>query len=185
MFTPQENFQKTSHEAQAPRLFYPFLQPSLADGYPTTQDFEVTDTTDCRGAGLRAVCKFDRGQLMARVSGHIVSVRLLHTLQISAAAHLFDPYFTGLQLHSCNPHVRLDMGAFEMWALRPIQAGELLTMDYATTEDVLTRQFECQCGALSCRFWVTGAKELPNAQGQLTLTTAEYLKNTGIAPKGR
>lgn len=155
--------------ANSARPFYAFLEPGLLGSYPTTQDFEVTDTTDRRGAGLRAVRSFDRGQLMARVSGHVVSTRLLHTLQISAAAHLHDPYFAGLLQHSCDPNVRLDMSSFEVWALRPIAAGELLTMDYATTEDKLTRQFACQCGAPNCRQWVTGAKELPNAQGQLAL----------------
>ena len=118
---------------------------------------------------MRAVRAIDRGNLMARVSGHIVAFRRLHTLQLSTGSHLFDPYFTGLLLHSCDPNVRLDMGSFEVWALRNIQAGELLTMDYATTEDILMRQFECHCGAPNCRHWITGAKELPNAQGRQVL----------------
>jgi len=50
--------------------------------------------------------------------------------------------------------------------VRPIAAGAWLTLDYASTEDVLFRQFACQCGELNCRGWITGSQEPLNAEGQ-------------------
>lgn len=144
---------------------YPFLElDEEAFGYPTTREFEVIHTEDGRGCGIRSLMGFRRGLRLARVSGHLMASRRLHTLQINPTTHLYDPYFSGLLLHSCDPNVRLDMAAFEIWALRDIDAGELLTMDYASTEDILVRQFHCRCGAPNCRRWITGAKEAPNPQ---------------------
>ncbi len=148
---------------------YPFTELDSADGYPLTTHFQVIHTQDGRGAGIRALSPFRRGHLMARVSGQLTASRRLHTLQINVHSHLFDPHFCGLLLHSCDPNVRLDMSSFELWALRDIAVGEILHMDYASTEDILVRQFECRCGAANCRKWITGAKELPNEQGRVLL----------------
>jgi hypothetical protein len=144
---------------------YPFGELDPGSGYPSSDRFEIIHTMDGRGAGIRAVTPFPRGQFISRVSGHVISSRRLHTLQITPNAHLYDPYFCGLLLHSCNPNVSLDMKQFELWALRDISAGDLLTMDYASTEDVLMRQFRCHCGAPACRGWITGSKEQVNEEG--------------------
>jgi hypothetical protein len=109
---------------------------------------------------------FERGQLIARITGNIVPRLRQHTLQITPTTHLHDPYFTGFLLHSCAPNVFLDMQEFEVWALRDIEEGQALTMDYASTEDVLYRQFPCLCGTPNCRYWITGRKELVSAEGK-------------------
>ncbi len=57
------------------------------------------------------------------------------------------------------------MTEFELWALRDIDAGQALTMDYAQTEDILFRQFPCLCGTPNCRFWITGRKEEVSPEG--------------------
>lgn len=156
--------------AQHHESLYPFNELKPVDGYPTTTDFEVAHTQDGRGYGIRTLKPFRRGQMITRISGHILSSRRLHTLQITPRSHLYDPHFTGMLLHSCSPNVCLDMAEFELWALKDIAAGELLAMDYASTEDVLMRQFQCRCGAPNCRGWITGSKEAPNEEGLLFLT---------------
>lgn len=153
----------------AGQCLYPFSELDIESGYPTAARFEIVHTEDGRGAGIRVLTPFSRGQLVSRVSGQVIGSRRLHTLQITPNAHLYDPYFCGLLLHSCNPNVFLDMTQFELWALRDISAGELLTMDYASTEDVLVRQFRCHCGAAGCREWITGAKEQVNEEGLAVL----------------
>jgi hypothetical protein len=51
--------------------------------------------------------------------------------------------------HSCNPNAR---GTRERdIAIRVIEAGEEITMDYADEAPEL--KFECKCGALNCRRW--------------------------------
>ena len=142
-------------------LLYPFPLPDGA-GYPDSVDFEVVSTDDGKGRGLYARRAFSRGDLIARVTGIVVPTVMQHTLQISPVSHLYDPYFSGMLLHSCDPNTHLDMQHFELWAAKDVAVGEALTMDYATTEDVLFRQFACKCGAPNCRGWVTGRREAPD-----------------------
>ncbi len=147
---------------------YPFPLPD-DDGYPTTDDFEVVSREEGKGRGLYARRPFLRGDFIARVTGVVVHRVLQHTLQISPVSHLFDPYFSGLLLHSCDPNTHLDMNRFELWAAKDILPGAALTMDYASTEDVLFKQFRCLCGAANCRGWVTGRRERPLVQQMDTL----------------
>lgn len=143
------------------RPIYPnHLIPAFPE-HPTTDRFDVRGSDDGRGAGLVALVRFPRGTLMARFSGVVRHDLALHTLQISERVHLYDPWFLGMLLHSCSPNVQLDMQGFELWAARDIAVGDWLTMDYASTEDRLFRQFPCQCGTQNCRGWITGRKEAP------------------------
>lgn len=103
------------------------------------------------GASIKACVAFDSRTRIARVSGYALSERRLHTLQLSSRIHLYDPWFSGLLSHSCNPNVFFDATYLEVWTVQAIAAGDLLTTDYANTEDTLFRQFACQCGELNCR----------------------------------
>ncbi|QLG91281.1 SET domain-containing protein-lysine N-methyltransferase [Pseudomonas yamanorum] len=144
---------------------YPFTALLDKPGYPSTRDFQVVQTR--YGAGIKSRTAFDSRIRIAKVSGYALGERQLHTLQISARIHLHDLWFSGLLSHSCNPNVFLDISELELWSILPIPRGTLLTMDYASTEDVLFQQFACQCGELNCRGWITGMKEALNADGQL------------------
>ena len=147
-------------------LIYPKeygLDPN--DGYPRKSDFTVCRRETGKGAGVYTKKDIKRGELVARITGNIVPKICQHTLQITPTTHLYDPHFTGYLLHSCSPNVHLDMTEFELWALRDIDAGQALTMDYASTEDILFRQFPCLCGTPNCRFWITGRKEEVNSEG--------------------
>ena len=147
-------------------LIYPKeygLDPN--DGYPKQEDFTVSRRETGKGAGVYTKKDIKRGELVARITGNIVPNISQHTLQITPTTHLYDPYFTGYLLHSCSPNIYLDMTEFEIWALRDIDAGHPLTMDYASTEDILFRQFPCFCETPNCRFWITGRKEEVNDEG--------------------
>lgn len=52
--------------------------------------------------------------------------------------------------HSCNSNAAIGRN-YELVALRPIHAGEEITMDYSTTEADPHWQMECHCGATDCR----------------------------------
>ena len=58
----------------------------------------------------------------------------------------------------------------EIWAVKAIAAGEAITVDYATTEDRLVKQFPCGCGDDICRRWIKGRKEKINEAGQAYLS---------------
>lgn len=142
------------------RPLYP-MDFALGAGYPTEADCVVLRQEMGKGLGVYAARPIARGSLISRVSGSITHEVMQHTLQISPGVHLFDPYFSGYLLHACDPNCLLDMQRFELWALRDIAPGEAMTMDYASTEDVLFKQFRCLCGAQNCRGWITGRRETP------------------------
>jgi hypothetical protein len=163
-FTPHDPDADISVTAARPDIVSrdPSVYPAhfmVGDGYPTEDDFVVARQEQGKGYGVYARRPFQRGYRVCRISGTIVHQVMQHTLQISVDAHLYDPYFTGFLLHSCDPNVFLDMGRFELWAMKDILPGQALTMDYASTEDFLFKQFPCLCGAPSCRKWITGRRE--------------------------
>lgn len=147
-------------------LIYPAeykLDPNA--GYPKNKEFTVCRRETGKGFGVYTKKDIKRGEFVARITGNIVPDVDQHTLQITPTTHMYDPYFTGYLLHSCSPNIYLDMTEFEIWALRDIAAGQALTMDYASTEDILFKQFPCLCGSPDCRFWITGRKEEVNDEG--------------------
>jgi len=135
------------------------------DGYPKEEDFKVCRKEYGKGVGVYVKKPFKRGELVARITGNIIPHMGQHTLQITPTTHLLDQYFTGFLLHSCSPNIYLDMLEFEIWALRDIDAGQSMTMDYASTEDVLYKQFPCLCQTHNCRHWITGRKEEVSNEG--------------------
>lgn len=56
---------------------------------------------------------------------------------------------TGLFNHSCNPNVGF-LDSIRIVAIRNINVGEELTMDYATWSNHL-KPFRCNCGSKNCR----------------------------------
>ncbi len=56
--------------------------------------------------------------------------------------------------HSCEPNVAIQ-GQIVFVAMRDVAAGEELTHDWATTDD-LDYEVACNCGSRACRGTVTG-----------------------------
>lgn len=152
-------------------MIYPYELEGDRD-YPSKEDFTINHS-ESKGSGIYVKRPFKKGEMVARMTGITLPYILQHTLQITPWLHLYDPHFTGLFLHSCDPLVSLDMNKLETWALRDIEKGEALTMDYASTEDILFKQFPCACGAINCRGWVTGRKETINELGRKYLQDLE------------
>lgn len=159
------------HESLAhpPDGIYPFAELPVHLGFPSRADFQIIDNTNGSAAAVAALRDFPRISRICRASGHLLPYRCRHTRQLARGIHVYDPRFCGLLRHSCDPNVFLDMSELWLWALKDIKKGDRLTMDYATTEDTLMRQFACQCGSFDCRGWITGYDEPPNADGQLFL----------------
>lgn len=129
--------------------------------FPHSRDFQVIDKDDLVGKGVISFRAFQKGDLIARMTGERISVIRQHTLQIDADTHLFDTYFSGYFLHSCDPNISLNMRDMTVTALKHIAPNSFLYMDYAETEDHLFRQFPCSCSAHNCRGWIAGRKDRP------------------------
>jgi uncharacterized protein len=121
------------------------------------------------GRGLVAVDDIDAGEVVAVKGGHLVSTEQLATLpaplresevQIADGLHLAaltaDEYESVMLFlnHSCEPNVGLG-GNIVLVAMRPIAAGDELTIDYALFDDY-DGSMECRCGTPSCRGSVDG-----------------------------
>lgn len=57
--------------------------------------------------------------------------------------------------HSCEPNAGLQ-GQIVLAAMRAIQPGEEVCIDYAMCDSSAYDEFECQCGATDCRGRITG-----------------------------
>lgn len=130
--------------------------------FPQKDDFSVVLKNSMVGYGVIAHKRIEEGELVAAICGDIVNEVTQHSLQIEPGVHFVDKYFSGYFLHSCDPNVSLDVENMMVHALKDIEPGEFLFMDYAQTEDYLFKQFRCHCGADTCRGWITGRKEAQN-----------------------
>lgn len=127
--------------------------------FPSSKDFEVLVKDVKIGKGVFCYKSFKKGNILAKMAGEIIQDLRQHTLQIDNDNHLYDIYFSGYFLHSCDPNISLNMYDMTVTALKDINANSYLYMDYSQTEDILFRQFQCNCGSANCRGWITGRFE--------------------------
>lgn len=139
---------------------YPECLPEIPDE-PHAEDFRVIQVDDKRGLGVEVLRPFNEGEVLFRMNGTLTEEMTQYSLQMDERWHLDDPDFAGRVLHSCDPNSRLDPETRLFTALKDIEPGDLLTMDYDETEDVLFRAFDCSCGAESCRGHIAGRSVRP------------------------
>lgn len=144
---------------QQQEYLYPSPKFPPNPDYPKVGDFEVLRKDDLQGLGVISYRAFKQGDMIAAMTGDVVSDIRQHTLQIRPGLHNHDLWFSGYFLHSCNPNIRLDMEAMKVFAVRDIAANDWLYMDYSDTEDELFCCFPCQCGAATCRGFITGRQQ--------------------------
>jgi len=144
---------------------YPGIIPA-EEGHPTSAQFIVVDTGDERGSGLKGKVVFKKDECVAKLSGILVNHTTLDTIQITPTLYFSDPWFCRFLLHSCDPSLEIDVANLEVRALKDISPHQYLTIDYATTDDTITFQFACNCGAPNCRGWVMGRAEEINEEGR-------------------
>jgi SET domain-containing protein len=146
--------------------------------FPNKDDFEIVHKNSGVGMGVISYRGFKKGELVAVMAGEIIHDIRQHSLQISETDHLYDIYFSGYFLHSCNPNISLDMKNLRVYAVRDIKPNDYLYMDYAETEEKLFKQFPCGCGSKQCRGWVTGYNQLPDEEDPAYI---EFLSRQSIA----
>jgi hypothetical protein len=107
------------------------------------------------------------GEVVAVWSGRIISGKELEALAPEIRMHTVqveeDLYLASLRPdeapdyinHSCDPNAGLD-GQITLVAMRTIHPGEEVTIDYAMCDGSPYDEFDCACGAATCRGRVTG-----------------------------
>jgi uncharacterized protein len=148
---------------------------------------EVRDAGHC-GRGVFSTRDVAAGEVVAAFGGTVVDLdgfhalapdRQVHSLQI--AAHLFlvcpeaaDP--ADLVNHSCEPNCGIS-GNVLLVTLADVAAGSQFTFDYAMCDCDPYDEFECHCGASSCRGKVTGNDwMLPAVQERYRGSFSTYLQ---------
>jgi len=120
------------------------------------------------GRGLFAQAKIKKGEIVAVKGGAILTTKQLAEAnvklhaELQIADHLFvspaneQDYDKSMMClnHSCNPNVGM-RGDIVFIAMRDIQAGEELTIDYALMDNT-DSVFSCVCGSVHCRKEISG-----------------------------
>jgi len=120
-----------------------------------------------KGKGIYALKAFAKGDLLCVWGGDILDreqlehcnpVQQMHAVQVEEGLYIVphrEPEPADYANHSCEPNAGLQ-GQIALCAMRDIAAGEEVCFDYATTDSSDYDQFECACGASSCRGQVRG-----------------------------
>jgi len=136
------------------RLYPESVPPFEGEANPAY--FFIKNLGKSMGEGLVTRIFIPKGAVAFRFNGPVLNYQTLFTLQQAPGVYIEDPYVMGKVLHSCHPNLTCDMSTCTFTALRDIQPGEVLTMNYEETEDELFREFDCQCGNEGCRGRISG-----------------------------
>lgn len=127
--------------------------------FPQASDFKIEYKNHVVGNGMITLKAFKQGDIIAKLAGEVVQAIKPHSFQINSKKHLNDKYFIGYFIHSCDPNTAIDTKNLIATALKKIEPGEYITIDYSATEDYLFRQFKCNCKTKKCRGVIAGKKE--------------------------
>ena len=138
--------------------------------------------------GMFAIAKIKKGEIVYIKGGHVLHRDELFTSgTINSYLPISDEYFVGAisaeeekdvklyNNHSCNPNCGM-RGEITFVAIRDIEVGEELTVDYAFIDNE-DYSFECHCGSDNCRHTITGYDwKIKELQEKYYPYFAQYLK---------
>jgi len=116
--------------------------------------------------GLFALVSIDRDEILIDLNGENTFLSpTKRSLQIGERKHVFGREETvGYVNHSCEPNSFLDFSCLCVRALRKIQRGEEVKVNYAATEYEMHDSFRCDCGSPACLRMIRGFKFLTRDQ---------------------
>jgi cyanophycin synthetase len=135
-----------------------------------------------QGRAVMAVRDIAAGETLLKAWGPQAPRRSRHSMQVDVNTHILPDGVMVLVNHSCEPNcgvqIRLATREIEVRALRPIVAGEEITLDYNTFEYELDHGGgQCTCGAVKCRGRVPGFKHVAaEVKARYGEYIAEYLR---------
>ncbi len=116
--------------------------------------------------GLVALVSIDRNEILIDLNGENTFLSpTRRSLQIGERRHVFGREETvGYLNHGCEPNSFLDFSSLCVRALRNLQAGEEIKVNYAATEYEMHDSFRCNCGSSVCLRTIRGFKFLTRDQ---------------------
>ena len=121
-----------------------------------------------------------KGEVIVALAGDLVNEPNHYSIQIDAATHIGNSGQINDELnHSCTPNAFVDFSISEQLvvrALKSIAPDEEVTIDYCASEERMTDNFECDCGAGNCYQQVRGYAFLdPEQREMLKRQLSPYL----------
>jgi len=149
---------------------------------------EIKQEKTIQGRGMFASQPIAKGELIAVWGGDVVATadwRKLPEEQRRQSAQVEEDFYLvstkpgpgDFINHCCGPNAGLD-GQIVIVAMRAIQAGEEVCIDYAMCDGSPGEEFSCACGAANCRHTVTGDDwQLPELQKRYAGYFSPYLQH--------
>ena len=154
----------------------------------------LNNKVEVRSSGINNIGMFAKeyikaGEVVYIKGGHILTRKELFTSSIiNSYLPISDDYYLAaltaeeeddvklFNNHSCDPNCGMH-GEITFVAIRDIQPGEELTVDYAFIDNE-DYSFECHCGSEKCRHTITGYDwKIKRLQDEYYPYFAQYLKD--------
>ncbi|MGH2582848.1 MAG: SET domain-containing protein [Anaerolineales bacterium] len=127
---------------------------------------EIRQEDTIEGKGMFARQSLKEGELIAIWGGDVVPTkewRKLSEEQRRQSAQVEEGFYLVSNKpgpgdyinHCCDPNAGLD-GQIVIRAMKDIEAGEEVCIDYAMTDGTAAEEFKCACGSPKCRKIITG-----------------------------
>lgn len=160
--------------------------PEISNRIPATVNHGIAVRDARLGDSAFATRAFSAGDVLATGWGPISRERTKYTIQVDLDTHVVPPDPIRFLNHSCDPNcgllLRSGVNRMEVHALREIEEGEELTLDYESFEmefKVLTGP--CLCLASTCRGKLHGYRAMPaDRRAALGKYVAEYLREADV-----
>ena len=111
-----------------------------------------------------------RGEMLVSFRGFApVAEQTRHSIQIGARRHIDTLEASRFEAddflnHCCSPNAFFDTLTIEVRALKDIEPGEEVVLNYCATEEELVEPFKCECGSPDCYGMVRGFRFLSQSQ---------------------
>jgi len=125
---------------------------------PTPDKFTIKFIDERHGNGVVSLVKREPGEIIFVFTGNLTEEITQYSLQVKPELHIHDPYFMGKILHSCDPNAKCIIEKRMFVAIKKIHVMQVITIDYASTEEILFKNFECHCKSQNCRGYIVGKK---------------------------
>ena len=109
-------------------------------------DIQVINTTT-NGSGVFAYRAFQPDEFIEFFAGFEIDHPTRYSVYLDGC-HIEPTNGLKYLNHACAPNARFK--SRNLVALRAIEPGEEITINYKTTEEKLVCPFECQCGSPNC-----------------------------------
>lgn len=148
-------------------------------------------TSEIQGRGLFAIETVQRGELVAVKGGAIMDAAAFAQIQDAvspAEIQIDDDLYiaprTAAEVeasllclnHCCDPNVGVK-GQIAFVAMRSVDPGDELTIDYAMIDGMPSERMECACGVEHCRKVITGSDwKLPELRARYAGFFSSYIE---------